>query len=410
MAAEELPPAPGYDEEPLEVLCMACSDPRCDFKPLRLRRRALGRRDVEIAMKYCGVCHSDLHTAASHLPKATAYPCVPGHELAGVCVAVGPDVEKVRVGDHVGVGCLVDSCLECEFCVAGRENKCAARVQTYDAKDWSGRAAQVPAEAKTYGGYTNRMVVDERFAVLIPAGYPLECAGPVLCSGITMYDPLVEFGATRATRVGVVGLGGLGVMGIKIAAALGCRVTAISRTRAKEALARKCGAAAYLASSDTKAMADAAKSLDLVLDTVPAQHDWQRYRALVADGGKLVILGICSAMAAAMFTERVRGKSASVVCSVIGGLKRTQDVIDLCAREEIYPEVDVVPVREVNRVYEALDASNDSGKRFVLDIAGSLDESAFAACDAPPPNLAPNPTGFTPRAVLSDFLRMVLCY
>jgi len=201
------------DGSEIETLCMACADPTCDFKPQAFRRRAVGPNDILIDMKYCGVCHSDLHFAAGHVPKfamPASYPCVPGHELAGVCVAVGSSVTKVQVGQKIGVGCMVDSCQSCGSCKKGEEHMCMKQsVGTYGFK---GERSKTPC-GYTLGGYTQKMVVDENFAVIIPESYPLEAAGPVMCAGVTMYDPLVKLGAGPGSKVGVCGLGGLGVMG-----------------------------------------------------------------------------------------------------------------------------------------------------------------------------------------------------
>jgi uncharacterized zinc-type alcohol dehydrogenase-like protein len=255
----------------IDTLCMACVDTSCDFKPVALRRRAVGPRDILIDMKYCGVCHSDLHFAAGHVnvgPMQARYPCVPGHELAGVVIAVGEACTKVKVGMKVGVGCMVDSCQDCSSCRAGEEQKCMRQVATYGGQDNGSGRAESPC-GYTLGGYTNKMVVDERFAIIVPDGFPLEAAGPVMCAGITMYDPLVKLGAGAGTRVGIAGLGGLGAMGIKLAKAMGCSVTAISRSSAKHALATSCGADAFIASGTPAQMAAAAGSLDIILNTIP---------------------------------------------------------------------------------------------------------------------------------------------
>jgi len=411
-----LRPSAGIAMAAIDALCMACNDETCDFKPMRFQRRPLGPEDVLIDLKFCGVCHSDLHTAANHMKdigKGAEYPCVPGHELAGICVAVGEKVTKVKVGDQVGVGCLVDSCHDCAACKVGEEQKCAKRVGTYGGKDTTGRAASYPPGKMTMGGYASKMVVHERFAILIPPDYPLKFAGPVLCAGITMYDPLKRYGATKGTRVGVIGLGGLGVMGIKLAKALGCVVTAISRTKAKEHLATAAGAVNYVASADPASMTAGAGSLDLILNTIPAAHDWAAYQVLLAKGGKHVLLGVHSGLAAAIYAEKIRKlsfTSSTVVMSMIGGITNTQEVIDLCARDGIYPDIEVVLVQKLNEVYTALDASNDAGKRFVLDLEGSLNEETFNTCDAPPPKLAPNATGMTMPSILKELAKMVFLY
>jgi uncharacterized zinc-type alcohol dehydrogenase-like protein len=410
----DAPPMP--DAPAIDALCMACEDESCDFKPMRAQRRPLGPSDIEIDMKYCGVCHTDLHRAANHLAgvgRATVYPCVPGHELAGVCAAVGPAVRRFKVGDHIGVGCLVDSCLECEACSRGEEQMCKESVGTYQGKDRSGRAAHAsPAGIPTLGGYTSRMVVHERFGVLIPKQYPLELAGPVMCAGITMYDPLKRYGAVGGgLRVGVVGLGGLGVMGLKLANALGNTTTAISRQPSKAALASsEAGAAHFLVSTDESAMASARGSLDLILNTIPAYHDYTLYQQLVAPGGRHVILGANAVFAGVMFASKLLGGSerSPVVSSGIGGLKNTQECIDLCAQAAIYPVVDVRPVQHLADIYRELDSCNDGGKRHVLDIAGTLHEGAFAACaDVAPPPLTANATGFIYPSVVLEILRIV---
>jgi len=243
---------------PVEALCMGCKDETCDFKPMPMLRRPVGDEDVLMEMFYCGICHTDVHTAAGHLAGIgmKAYPCVPGHELAGICTAVGKNVTRVKVGDHVGVGCMVDSCLKCSACKRGEEQKCAKQVGTYGAKNKNGRAATGPVggttltPAHTLGGYTTQMVVHERFAIIIPKDYGLEYAGPVMCAGVTLFDPLRRYKVTTGSRVAVVGLGGLGQMGVKIAVAMGCVVTVVSRSPSKEKFARECGATAFICSTD----------------------------------------------------------------------------------------------------------------------------------------------------------------
>lgn len=198
---------------------------------------------------------------------------MPGHELAGVCVAVGAAVAKFKPGDGVGVGCMVDACLSCASCTRGEEQKCArGNVATYNGRDKHGRAASYPAGGATLGGYTTRMVVHERFGIKLPEGYPLEYAGPVMCAGVTLYDPLRRYGAGPGARVAIIGLGGLGQMGVCIAKAMGCHVTAVSRAEAKRQLAQACGADAYVPSADAAAMKAAHGSCDLVLNTIPADH------------------------------------------------------------------------------------------------------------------------------------------
>jgi len=399
--------------QPISTLCMACEDASCNFQPMELQRRPLSDMDVLIEMKYCGVCHTDLHFAANHMKSVlkTTYPCVPGHELVGICSAVGSNVTKVKVGDHIGVGCMVDSCRECKACKRGEEQMCIKQVATYQGKDFgSGRAATFPTGGKTLGGYTTRMVVDEHFAIKIPPDYPLEAAGPVMCAGVTMFDPLMRQGAKAGTRVGIVGLGGLGVLGIKLAAALGCKVTAISRSAAKESLARDAGATRFVVSSDRRQMVEARNSLDLILNTIPTAHDYQPFSELLARGGKQVLLGISPQFAAALVVGLLSGGSSKVVASGIGSVQRTQDVIDFCAKHGIQPSLEVFPVEQLNSIYEKLDRCNDTGLRYVMDIEGSLKESSKEACAAaPPPELSP-PTGtISICGVVSEIFKLLCC-
>ncbi|CAJ1382253.1 unnamed protein product [Effrenium voratum] len=402
--------------EPVDMMVMACQDQTCDFKPMKMQRRPLGDEDVLIHMAYCGVCHTDLHIAANHAKNVqpTVYPCVPGHELAGVCIAVGPKVTKVKVGDHVGVGCMVDSCLKCSACKKGEENMCRkVNTATYQGKNTHGRAASFPAGGVTVGGYCTKMVVHEHFAILIPKNYPLELAGPVMCAGVTMYEPLRYYKAGPGTKVGIVGLGGLGITGIKIAKALGCHVTAISRGEKKKALAMKVGADSFVSSTSEEQMAGAGKSFDLTLNTIPGPHDHTPYQKLAKVGGKCVLLGAHSAMiAAAVLVDPITGGRSTMTGSMIGGIKATQEVVDLCAKHQIMLEHKVVPVWEVNTVFEALDKANDEGLRYVLDLKKTLHENTAAMCTLPPPQLSePDPrTTVSVGRILSSCFSMLFVH
>eukprot|EP00928_Gymnodinium_smaydae_P039342 TRINITY_DN26894_c0_g2_i1.p1 TRINITY_DN26894_c0_g2~~TRINITY_DN26894_c0_g2_i1.p1 ORF type:complete len:446 (+),score=46.75 TRINITY_DN26894_c0_g2_i1:42-1340(+) len=395
--------------ETIDVIGMACSDCRCDFRPHRFRRRAVGDYDVLVDVKFCGVCHSDLHAAADHyrdLGAKAEYPMVPGHEIAGVCTQVGSKVTKFKVGDHVGIGCMIDSCLECWECCSQHEQFCTKAgsvmaIQTYGGRNKFGRAAVHPEGSQTMGGYSNQMVVHEHFAVLIPMSYPLEAAGPVMCSGITMYEPLKRYGAREGTRVGVIGLGGLGCMGIKIARELKCRVTAISRGRSKKELASKVGADLYVDSLSIDEMRKCASSLDIVLNTIPIHHDTSVYEALIASGGNLVLLGVTPTWLAAS-----RVSHPVVTASLIGGMQATQEVVDICAQANIVPEIKVMPVQSLNEIYQKLDDSNDSGVRFVVDL-GSLSEDTFNSYTSCAPTLRPA-EGMRLTTVAYEMLRLKL--
>jgi len=374
--------------EPVETICMACADAACDFQPMRFRRRALSSNDVLIEMQFCGVCHSDLHIANDHLKavKPTSYPCVPGHELSGVVAAVGSAVTKFRVGDHAGVGCFVDSCLECDACLKGEDHTCKKQVGTYNGKDQNGRAVQ--EGGYTLGGYTSKMVVHERFAIQIPKTYPLEYAGPVMCAGVTMFEPMRRYGIERGMHVGVVGIGGLGAMGVKLAKAMGCTVTAISRSKSKMAFAKKVGADFHIASGDKAEMAAARGKMDMILDTVPTAHNYALYSPLVKPTGKLVMLGITPNFVAAIVAKAAFGDKSKLVPSAIGSIARTQEVIDFCAEHNITPDIEIFPAEQLNEVYTKLDASNETGLRYVMDIANTLNEETEAKCTLPPPTLA----------------------
>lgn len=395
----------------IDCLVMACDSEACDFKPLKIQRRALGARDVLIDIKYCGVCHSDLHHAAGHwksiLPPPQ-FPCVPGHEMTGVVLEVGAEVTKFAVGDHIGVGCMVDSCLECSSCKKGDENWCKKQVGTYGALDMNGRAAQVPAGCQTLGGYAKNIVVFEHFGIKIPNTYPLEKASPILCAGITAYEPLRYHGAKKGSRIGIVGLGGLGVMGVKLAKALGCEVTVISRSMSKAELAKQLGADNYIASSDSEQMAAARKSLDLILDFIPVEHKYTPYVGMLAKKGQIVFLGITPAFGAAHFRGGPKA-SGCCKCSAIGGIERTQEVMDLCDKAKIYPETTLMPVEKLNEIYEALDGSNESGTRYVLDIERTLTEKAYEACVSPPPKLKPSESNFNMGAIMKEVVYQKFC-
>jgi len=380
-------PGPG---KPIDVTCLATPDTSCTFAPRAFQRRPVGDHDVLIDMKYCGICHTDLHAAAGHLKAigSYSYPCVPGHELAGVVEAVGAKVTKFKVGDAIGVGCMVDSCMSCAACKRGDEQLCSRQTGTYNAVPKNGRADTVPAGSATLGGYTTKHVVHEAFGVRIPAGYPLECAGPVMCAGVTLYSPLVRYGARAGTKVAIVGLGGLGVMGVKIAAALGCDVAAVSRSGAKRALAAAAGATRFVDSSSALDLQGARGAFDLVLNTIPGEHDYTVYTALAAPSGKHVVLGLNSVLAASFVTGAI-ACGTRVKGSGIGSIAETQAVVDLCAKAGIRPELKVIPVEGVNAAYEALDRANDAGVRYVIDL-GTLDAGAGARCAAaPPPALGP---------------------
>ena len=396
----------------MKSVCLATQDKDCAFAPMAVERRPVGRFDVVVDIKYCGVCASDVWTARSGQSSgcATAYPFVPGHEIAGVCVGVGAGVTGFRAGDHVGVGCLVDSCQACGFCTTRDEAQCKGQVLTYASPDKHGRVGG--STKQTAGGYGTSIVVAEKFAIKIPARLPLEVAGPLMCAGTTAYAPLLRYGAEKGARVGVVGLGGVGAMACKLAKLRGCDVTAISRSGAKRAHALGAlGADRHVALADARDDAAAGPRLDLVIDTVPVCHDLAPIRALLKPGtGRLVLLGVQPQAFAAKFVDKIVGGTSPVAFSWIGGTKCTQDVVDLCAAHGVFPEVEVVPVSELPDVFEAIDSGNDAGKRYVLDLRTLEDDLKGAEPLRAPAFKADSAPKYAPingRAVLGPFCALL---
>ena len=335
----------------------------------------------------------------------SSFPCVPGHELAGVATFVGAKVTRFKVGDHVGIGCMVDSCGKCGACKRGEEQMCAAQTGTYNGVPLHGKAAVFPPKSRTLGGYSDKMVIHEDFAILIPASYPLEYAGPVMCAGVTLFDPLRRYGATVGTKVAIVGVGGLGVMGIKLAKAMGCIVTAISRSANKAALVKECGADYFINSTLPAELSTAASTFDLVLNTIPSEHDYTVYSTLTKRaGGKHIILGLNSALIAAMIANGVLC-GARVKGSGIGSIEATQAVINLCAKNNIRPEIKIISVQEINGVFSSLDSNNDAGVRHVIDLS-TLNAGAAERCAGVAPPKISHGLGLTTGLVLGGIAKM----
>ena len=414
LPAEELPAAaPGPAKpthvgqlarsKPVDVLCMAAADASCNFKPRALQRRPVGAHDVLIDLRYCGICHTDLHCAAGQAPVlgdviGMAAPgetaLVPGHELAGVCVAVGERVTLVKVGDHVGVGNVAGSCLECAACKSGHEEICSKSSNTYGARDKSGINETYPLGSFTLGGYSSATVVHERFCIIAPKSYPLECVGPVMCAGVTVFNPLVAYGAGQGTRVGVVALGGLGQMAVKMAKAMGCIVTVVTSTPSKAVFARECGAEYVIVSSSAAEMEAARKvrSLDLIIDTSCVDHDVFVLMKLLARGGKYVQIGVTASWVATfMLGAMVGGKGSSLRSSMIGGISMTQEAINFCAKHNIRPTIELINVEGINKAFELLSNNSHGGVRFVIDLKNgglkSFEEASERCYGVPAPKL-----------------------
>ena len=328
--------------------------------PMPIERRELRADDVDIDIRYCGVCHSDLHQARNDWHN-TSYPVVPGHEIVGVVRAVGTRVTKFAVGDKVAVGCLVDSCLACEQCHDHQEQYCDARpTGTYNGKD---RRDGSP----TYGGYSAGIVVREEFVLRIPDALDMARAAPLLCAGITTYSPLKHWKIGPGSKIGVVGLGGLGHMGVKLAVGLGAEVTLITTSPAKTADAQAMGARHVLVSTDNDAMKAAIRSFDLVLDTVPVAHEIAPYLLLLKPSGSLVIVGAVD-MLPSFHTGLLLSGRKSVAASAIGGIRETQEMLDFCAEKGILPDCEIIAMADINHAYERMEKS-DVKYRFVIDMA-----------------------------------------
>jgi uncharacterized zinc-type alcohol dehydrogenase-like protein len=330
--------------------------------PTTIERRDVGPTDVRIAIEFCGICHSDLHTAHNDW-RGTVYPCVPGHEIVGTVAEVGAEVTKYRPGDRVGVGCLVDSCGECAECREGLENYCTGGATlTYNGVDRHG------TNPRTFGGYSGEIVVTERFVVRVPDGLDPAAAAPILCAGITMYSPLRHWQVGEGTKVGIAGFGGLGSMGVKLAKAMGAEVTVLTRSDRKADDALKAGADAVVVITDREQTARAARSLDVILSTIPTSHDVKPYLQLLKRDGAYVVLGAIEPITHPIHGGMLAGRRLSVTGSMIGGLPETQEVLDFCAEHGIASDVEVIGVDGINTAYERL-SSGDPGYRFVIDMS-----------------------------------------
>lgn len=338
----------------------AAQTAKSPLAPFKFERRALRPNDVAMEILYCGVCHSDLHQARDDWGFST-FPIVPGHEIVGRVTDVGSAVKRYKVGDAVAVGCMVDSCQECDQCRKGEEQLCRqANTQTYNSRD---RISKEP----TYGGYSKHLVVREEFVLRVPDALDLAKAAPLLCAGITTYSPLRTWNVGPGSRVGVIGLGGLGHMAVKLAAGMGAQVTVLSRSSDKQADALELGADALLVSSDKDAMKKAASSFDLIIDTVPVRHDVSPYMSLLDVDGTLVIVGQIGPIDQQLTLPFVLGRRR-LAGSPIGGIAETQEMLDFCAWKNILPDCEMIRMDEINEAFERMERS-DVRYRFVIDMA-----------------------------------------
>jgi uncharacterized zinc-type alcohol dehydrogenase-like protein len=325
--------------------------------PLEIQRRAVGPTDVRIDIKFCGICHSDIHFARGEWGDIP-YPAVPGHEIAGIVAEIGSEVTRFAPGDRVGVGCMVNSCRECENCRAGNEQYCLnGNTQTYGSVDRDGTI--------TYGGYSDHVIVDQDFVLTIPDELPLEAAAPLLCAGITTYSPLRHWGAGPGKKVAVVGLGGLGHMAVKIAHAMGAEVTVLSQSLRKQQDGLKLGADAYYATSDGATFDELAGHFDLIVNTVSASLDLGRFLSLLKTDGTLVNVGAPpEPLPVPVFS--LIPQRRSFAGSAIGGIRETQEMLHFCAEHGITAEIELIDAAQVNEAWERVLAS-DVRYRFVID-------------------------------------------
>lgn len=327
--------------------------------PFNFQRRDVGEHDVQIEILYCGVCHSDLHTARNEWQNTT-YPCVPGHEIVGRVVKVGAHVKKFKEGDTAGVGCMVDSCRTCANCEEDLEQFCDNLTFTYNSPDKH-------VGGMTFGGYSDSIVVDEAFVLQVPQNLNLAAVAPLLCAGITTYSPLRRHNVTEGQKVGVVGLGGLGHMGVKLAKAFGAHVVVFTTSPNKVEDALRLGADEVVNSKNADEMKKHLNSFHFILDTVSAQHDINAYLLLLKRDGNLTQVGVPAEPLSLNVGSLIFGRR-SLSGSLIGGIKETQEMLDFCGKHNITSDIELIPIQNINQAYDRL-VKSDVKYRFVIDMA-----------------------------------------
>ncbi|GGP20186.1 NAD(P)-dependent alcohol dehydrogenase [Silvimonas iriomotensis] len=344
----------------LNIRSFATQSATSSLAPALVTRRDPRANDVVIDILYCGVCHSDLHQARNDWHNSI-YPMVPGHEIIGRVTSVGASVSKFKEGDLVGVGCLVDSCQHCAACAEGLEQYCEAYpTPTYNGVD---RHDGMP----TFGGYSERIVVSDKFVVNVSDKIDLKAAAPLLCAGITTYSPLKHWKVGKGSKVAVIGLGGLGHMGLKFAKAMGADVTLFTRSPGKEAEARRLGADHVVLSTDQAQMDAVANAFDFILDTVPYSHDLNPYANTLKRDGTLVLVGLIGPVEPALMTVPLVMRRRQIAGSCIGGIAETQEMMDFCAEHNIVSDIEVIDIQNINDAYERM-LKSDVKYRFVIDM------------------------------------------
>jgi uncharacterized zinc-type alcohol dehydrogenase-like protein len=341
----------------------ATHDENAIFAPFDFERRDLGPHDILIDIEYAGICHSDIHQAKNEWKDSmpTNYPLVPGHEIVGRVSQVGSEVTKFKVGDVAGIGCFIDSCRECPSCVSGQEQFCFKQAAyTYN-------GTEMDRVTKTYGGYSDKYVIDENYALRVKFDGDLSGVAPLLCAGITTYSPLKRFNVGPGQKVGIVGLGGLGHMGVKIAKAMGAEVTIFSTSPSKEADARSLGADHFVVTSDPNNLTPLAGTFNFILDTVSADHDVNQYLNLLGVGGAMVVVGVPPSPNTIHALSLIFGNK-TLSGSLIGGIPETQEMLDFCAEHNITSDVEVIKPDYIETAYDRT-IKADVRYRFVIDMS-----------------------------------------
>lgn len=348
----------------ISVKGYAASQPKATLAPYMFERRNPGKEDVLIDIQYCGICHSDIHQARDEWGGGL-FPMVPGHEIVGIVRQVGDAVTEFKVGDKVGVGCMVDSCRRCDSCQEGLEQYCEPGASlTYNGKEQDGKTV-------TQGGYSKQIVVNKDFVLHIPKNLPLDATAPLLCAGITLYSPLKHWHAGPGKKVAIVGLGGLGHIGVKLAHAMGAEVSVLSHSDRKKDDSLRLGADHFYNTSERGTFAKLANQFDLIICTVSAGIDWNTYLNLLKRDCAMVLIGVPDKnVPLGAFT--LIGKRRILTGSLIGGIKETQEMLDFCGKHNISADIELIPIQQVNEAYDRV-VKSDVRYRFVIDIA-SLDK------------------------------------
>lgn len=345
-----------------QALAFAALDKTSLLTQFKFERREVGPTDVQIEIKFCGVCHSDLHTAKSEWP-GTVYPVVPGHEIVGVVSKVGSSVSSFKEGDLAGVGCLVDSCQDCASCRGGEEQYCDnfGMVFTYNSPD-----KHMPGKM-TYGGYSNKIVVDEKFVLKVSKKLNLAAVAPLLCAGITTYSPLKHWGVKKGMKVGIVGLGGLGHMGLKFSHAFGAETVLFTTSESKIADAKRLGADQVVNSKKPDEMKKHLGSFDFILNTVAASHNLDSYMELLKRDGTMCLVGVPEVAHPSPNVGNLIFRRRNIAGSLIGGIKETQEMLDFCAEHGIVSDIELISMQNINEAYDRM-VKSDVKYRFVIDL------------------------------------------